>query len=418
MIIGTTVNERYEIKMLIGDGGMANVYLAYDLKEHLHVAIKSLRYELSKDERFIKRFKRESSQVIDMDHPNIVHVYSVEDDNDQPFMVMEYVQGHTLKDYLREKGALDVGDAIYIMRQLLEGVRYAHENKIIHRDLKTQNIMVTEELIVKVTDFGIALSSNEADMTQTNTIMGSVHYLAPELARGNLATNRSDIYALGIIFYELLTGTVPFKGEGAVNIALQHLEAPMPSILSLDETLPHGLDYIIKRATSKAPIERYASCEEFLADLDHLELDPEKLIAEQEEDIEEATMDLSPVVEEVTEMDARAKALRKYKVGALSYSIAAAYTAFILLAMLLYYLVVFSMVGDETAEVRIPDIRDLTVAEAEGILNETGINNVTIQYFPTTEHEVGAIIQTVPTIGTRIKADSQVTIRIAQQPGE
>jgi len=414
MIIGTTVNERYEIKMLIGDGGMANVYLAYDLLEQRHVAIKSLRYELSKDERFIKRFKRESSQVIDLDHPNIVHVYAVEEDGEQPFMVMEYVKGHTLKDYLREKGALDVGDAIYIMRQLLDGVRYAHENKIIHRDLKTQNIMITEDLEVKVTDFGIALSSNEADITQTNTIMGSVHYLAPELARGSLATNRSDIYALGIIFYELLTGTVPFKGEGAVNIALQHLEDPMPSILTVDETLPQGLDYIIKRATSKPPGDRYGSCDEFLTDLDHLELEPERLLLEKEEEDLEATVDLTPVVEEVTEMDVQAKALRKYKVGALSYSIAAAYTAFILLAMLLYYLVVFSMVGEEQPEVRIPDVRDMTVEEAQDYLENAGISHVVTQYFPTTDYEDGHIIQTLPPVGTRIKADSEVTIRIAR----
>lgn len=415
MIIGTTVNERYEIKMLIGDGGMANVYLAYDLTEHRHVAIKSLRYELSKDERFIKRFKRESAQVIDLDHPNIVHVYAVEDHEGLPFMVMEYVKGHTLKDYLREKGALDTGDAIYIMRQLLEGVRYAHENKIIHRDLKTQNIMITEELDVKVTDFGIALSSNEADMTQTNTIMGSVHYLAPELARGNLATNRSDIYALGIIFYELLTGTVPFKGEGAVNIALQHLEEPMPSILLLDETLPQGLDYIIQRATNKSPADRYGSCEAFLADIDQVGEAPESLPQEIQE-TDEATVDLTQVVEEVTEMDVQAKALRKYKVGALSYSIAAAYTAFILLAMLLYYIVVFSMTGSDVAEVRIPDIRDLTVAEASANLENSGIENVQVQFVQTTEFEEGAIIQTTPPIGTRIKVTSDVTIRVAQIP--
>ncbi len=199
MIIGTTINSHYDIKMLIGDGGMANVYLAYDRTLKRHVAIKMLRYELSKDERFIKRFKRESAQVINLDHPNIVHVYTVGDYKQQPFIVMEYVKGKTLKDYLREHGALEPQTVIHIMTQLAEGVLYAHQNNIIHRDLKSQNIMITDEQVVKITDFGIALSSNEADITQTNTIMGSVHYLAPELARGNLATERSDIYALGII---------------------------------------------------------------------------------------------------------------------------------------------------------------------------------------------------------------------------
>lgn len=413
MIIGTIVNERYDIKMLIGDGGMANVYLAFDQQEQRHVAIKSLRYELSKDERFIKRFKRESAQVIDLDHPNIVHVFAVEEENDQPFMVMEYVKGHTLKDYLREKGALPMVDAIAIMRQLLEGVRYAHDNMIIHRDLKTQNIMITEDMEVKITDFGIALSSNEADITQTNTIMGSVHYLAPELARGNLATNRSDIYALGIIFYELLTGTVPFKGEGAVNIALQHLEAPMPSLLTLDETLPQGLDFIIQKATNKIPAERYESCEAFLADLNHVELTPDKLLVSQESNLE-ATVDLTEVVEEVTEMDTQAKALRKYKVGALSYSVAAAYTAFIIIAMFLYYMVVFSMTGSDVAEVRIPDIRGMSVTEAESYLTEAGIESVQVLNVPTTDFEDGEIMQTMPPVGTRIRINADVTIRVAQ----
>lgn len=415
MIIGTTVNERYDIKMLIGDGGMANVYLAFDRVENKHVAIKSLRYELSKDERFIKRFKRESSQVINLDHPNIVHVYSVEEDEDQPFMVMEYVKGHTLKDFLREKKYLPVDVSVHIMRQLLEGVRYAHENKIIHRDLKTQNIMITDELEIKITDFGIALSSNEADVTQTNTIMGSVHYLAPELARGNLATNRSDIYALGIIFYELLTGSVPFKGEGAVNIALQHLEAPMPSILKINEELPEFLDKIIQTATAKRPAERYENVEAFLEDVNRFEADGKEIIFtdEPEEILVEKTVDLSPVVEEVKEMDLTAEKLRKYRVGALNYSIAAAYTVFIILAMVIYYTVVFSMTGNNIAETRIPDVRQMTVQEAEELLREAGIDNVEIQYLPSTEFSEGEIMQTVPSIGTRIKVSTEVTIRIA-----
>ena len=213
----TVLGNRYEIIQKIGDGGMANVYLAYDRTLKRHVAIKMLRYELSKDERFIKRFKRESAQVINLDHPNIVHVYTVGDYKQQPFIVMEYVKGKTLKDYLRENGALEPLTAVHIMTQLAEGVLYAHQNNIIHRDLKTQNIMITDEQVVKITDFGIALSSNEADITQTNTIMGSVHYLAPELARGNLATERSDIYALGKTMEYLLSPSI-FDNNKDLNI--------------------------------------------------------------------------------------------------------------------------------------------------------------------------------------------------------
>ena len=305
MIIGTTINSRYDIKMLIGDGGMANVYLAYDRTLKRHVAIKMLRYELSKDERFIKRFKRESAQVINLDHPNIVHVYTVGDYKQQPFIVMEYVKGKTLKDYLREHGALEPQTVIHIMTQLAEGVLYAHQNNIIHRDLKSQNIMITDDQVVKITDFGIALSSNEADMTQTNTIMGSVHYLAPELARGNLATERSDIYALGIILYELLTGDVPFKGEGAVNIALQHLEAEMPSIKLVKEELPNSLDNIISRCTCKLPSDRYHSVDELLIDLNSAlttERVDEPLLSESiKDEALEKTMVMSDLKKEVSE---------------------------------------------------------------------------------------------------------------------
>ena len=355
MIIGTTINSRYDIKMLIGDGGMANVYLAYDRTLKRHVAIKMLRYELSKDEGFIKRFKRESAQVINLDHPNIVHVYTVGDYKQQPFIVMEYVNGKTLKDYLREHGALDPQTAIHVMTQLAEGVLYAHQNKIIHRDLKSQNIMITEDQVVKITDFGIALSSNEADITQTNTIMGSVHYLAPELARGNLATERSDIYALGIILYELLTGDVPFKGEGAVNIALQHLEAEMPSIKLVNDQLPNSLDNIISRCTSKQPSERYRSVDELLVSLrSALQMDrvDEPLLTDlQEEDLEK-TMVMTDLKKEVSEKMAKqptekTKRPRKTntgkKFGFLNSAILVSFSIFLAGAMLLYFIIIYHL---------------------------------------------------------------------------
>ena len=385
MIIGTTINSRYDIKMLIGDGGMANVYLAYDRTLKRHVAIKMLRYELSKDEGFIKRFKRESAQVINLDHPNIVHVYTVGDYKQQPFIVMEYVNGKTLKDYLREHGALDPQTAIHVMTQLAEGVLYAHQNKIIHRDLKSQNIMITEDQVVKITDFGIALSSNEADITQTNTIMGSVHYLAPELARGNLATERSDIYALGIILYELLTGDVPFKGEGAVNIALQHLEAEMPSIKLVNDQLPNSLDNIISRCTSKQPSERYRSVDELLVSLrSALQMDrvDEPLLTDlQEEDLEK-TMVMTDLKKEVSEKMAKqptekTKRRRKTntgkKFGFLNSAILVSFSIFLAGAMLLYFIIIYHPAHSKVAEVYIPDVTQKTLKEAEQELKKLNL---------------------------------------------
>lgn len=425
MIIGTTINSRYDIKMLIGDGGMANVYLAYDRTLKRHVAIKMLRYELSKDERFIKRFKRESAQVINLDHPNIVHVYTVGDYKQQPFIVMEYVKGKTLKDYLREHGALEPQTVIHIMTQLAEGVLYAHQNNIIHRDLKSQNIMITDEQVVKITDFGIALSSNEADITQTNTIMGSVHYLAPELARGNLATERSDIYALGIILYELLTGDVPFKGEGAVNIALQHLEAEMPSIKLVKEELPNSLDNIISRCTCKLPSDRYHSVDELLVDLKSAlatERVDEPLLNEstKEEDLEK-TMVMSDLKKEVSEEMAKKSTKKRQgrkgkKLGFLNSAILVSFTVFLICAITLYYVIIYQPANHKVAEVYVPDVSTMTVTEAEKALQEIGLKYGKVIYIEDENYEDGDVFKTSPAIGTRVKVKSSVTLYVAKTP--
>ena len=425
MIIGTTINSRYDIKMLIGDGGMANVYLAYDRTLKRHVAIKMLRYELSKDERFIKRFKRESAQVINLDHPNIVHVYTVGDYKQQPFIVMEYVKGKTLKDYLREHGALEPQTVIHIMTQLAEGVLYAHQNNIIHRDLKSQNIMITDDQVVKITDFGIALSSNEADMTQTNTIMGSVHYLAPELARGNLATERSDIYALGIILYELLTGDVPFKGEGAVNIALQHLEAEMPSIKLVKEELPNSLDNIISRCTCKLPSDRYHSVDELLIDLNSAlttERVDEPLLSESiKDEALEKTMVMSDLKKEVSEeMAKKSKKKRKGRKGKkfdfLNSALLVSFTVFLICAISLYYVIIYRPATHKVAEVYVPDVSTMTVTEAEKELKDIGLKYAKVIYIEDENYEDGDVFKTSPAIGTRVKVKSSVTLYVAKTP--
>ncbi len=421
MIIGTTINSRYDTKMLIGDGGMANVYLAYDRTLKRHVAIKMLRYELSKDERFIKRFKRESAQVINLDHPNIVHVYTVGDYKQQPFIVMEYVKGKTLKDYLRENGALEPLTAVHIMTQLAEGVLYAHQNNIIHRDLKTQNIMITDEQVVKITDFGIALSSNEADITQTNTIMGSVHYLAPELARGNLATERSDIYALGIILYELLTGDVPFKGEGAVNIALQHLETPMPSIKEMTPDLPNSLDNIIQRCTAKSPSDRYQSVEELLNELNsalEVERVDEPLQSEvlKEVDLEKTIMMPNLNQEVSEEMAKNRKTKKQKKLGFLNKALLITYTVFLLMAMVLYYVIIYEPAHYKAEEVRIPDVATMTIDEAESTLKSIGLNSEKVIYIEDETYTEGDVFKTSPAIGTRVKVKSDVTLYVAKKP--
>ncbi len=424
MIIGTTINSRYDVKMLIGDGGMANVYLAYDRTAKQHVAIKMLRYELSKDETFIRRFKRESSQVLNLNHPNIVRINDIGDYKQQPFIVMEYVNGKTLKDFLRENGIVSKELAVLIMKQLVEGIKYAHENNIIHRDLKTQNIMITEEYVVKIMDFGIALSSNEADMTQTNTIMGSVHYLAPELARGSLATERSDIYALGIILYELITGDVPFKGEGAVNVALQHLEAKMPSIKEVNDSLPNSLDNIIQKATEKRPINRYQTVSELEVDLltalDVARLDePLRETGEATIDIEQTMMMPNLEQEVAEEMAKKEKTKRTNKskhhpFTFLNTSLLVAYTVFLLVGTSILYVVFLQPSNALVDEVFVPDVAGLTLEEGRQQVKKESLLNEQVIYIVDDSVEEGQILKTSPEIGKRVKVDTNVTFYISQ----
>ena len=216
---GQKINERYEILKSIGEGGMANVYLAHDTILDRDVAVKVLRGDLENDEKFIRRFQREAKSVSDLTSPNIVEVYDVGEEEGQHYIVMEYIDGKTLKQLVQKRGALTVPEVIDIMSQLTDGLGQAHDAYIIHRDIKPQNIMILDNGIIKITDFGIAMSMNATQLTQTNSVMGSVHYLPPEQAGGKGATTKSDIYSAGILMYELLTGSVPFKGDNAVEIA-------------------------------------------------------------------------------------------------------------------------------------------------------------------------------------------------------
>ena len=226
---GQKINDRYEIIKSIGEGGMANVYLAQDTVLERKVAIKVLRGDLADNEKFIRRFQREAKSVSDLSHPNIVEVYDVGEEDGQHYIVMEYIDGKTLKQLLQKRGTLTVPEVVDIMTQLTDGMAAAHDAYIIHRDIKPQNIMILDNGMIKITDFGIATSMNATQLTQTNSVMGSVHYLPPEQAAGQTATIKSDIYSLGILMYELLTGSVPFKGDNAVEIALKQMKERIPS---------------------------------------------------------------------------------------------------------------------------------------------------------------------------------------------
>ena len=264
---GQKINDRYEIIKSIGEGGMANVFLANDIILNRNVAVKVLRGDLSNDDKFIRRFEREALSVSNLSHPNIVEIYDVGEEDGEHYIVMEYIEGKTLKQLLKKRESLTLTEVIDIMTQLTDGISHAHESYIIHRDIKPQNIMIEDDGRIKITDFGIAMALNATQLTQTNSVMGSVHYLPPEQASGKSATVKSDIYAMGIMMYELLTGTVPFRGDNAVEIALKHMKDKIPSVRKQDPSIPQSVENIILKATAKNPRNRYDSAKEMHEDL-------------------------------------------------------------------------------------------------------------------------------------------------------
>lgn len=276
MLIGKRISGRYKIIRMIGGGGMANVYLARDMILDRDVALKVLRMDFSNDEEFIKRFHREAQSATSLTHPNIVSIYDVGEEDGIYYIVMEYVDGMTLKQYIQAFSPIPVEKALDIMKQITSALALAHQNHIVHRDIKPHNVLIDHEDNVKITDFGIAMALSATSITQTNSVLGSVHYLSPEQARGGMANKKSDIYSLGIVMFELLTGRLPFSGESAVSIALKHLQSETPSPRRWNPAIPQSVENIVLKATAKDPFHRYASVEEMGEDL-NTALDPDRL---------------------------------------------------------------------------------------------------------------------------------------------
>ena len=266
--IGKIFAGRYRIIKQIGRGGMADVYLAKDLiLDGEEVAVKVLRTNYQTDPIAVARFQREARAMADLDHPHIVRITDIGEEDGQQYLAMEYVAGLDLKRYIKEHYPLSNEEAVRIMGQILLAMRLAHARGIVHRDLKPQNILLTPDGTAKVTDFGIAVAFAETSLTQTNSMLGSVHYLSPEQARGSKATFQSDIYAMGIIFYEMLTGHIPYDGDSAVTIALQHFQKPLPSVIAENPSVPQALENVVIKATAKKLSDRYQSVSEMYMDL-------------------------------------------------------------------------------------------------------------------------------------------------------
>lgn len=424
---GQKINERYEIIKSIGEGGMANVYLANDNILDRKVAIKVLRGDLSADEKFIRRFEREAQSVSNLSHPNIVEIYDVGVEDNEHYIVMEYIEGKTLKQLLKKRESLTLPEVIDIMTQLTDGMAHAHESYIIHRDIKPQNIMIQDDGLIKITDFGIAMALNATQLTQTNSVMGSVHYLPPEQASGKGATIKSDIYSIGILMYELLTGTVPFKGDNAVEIALKHMKDKIPSIRKQNPAIPQSVENILLKATAKNPRNRYDTVREMHEDFIHCleeehsndkkitfeypendidstqpikKITPKKSIETTNENTEELVNEITTEDIENNENDFEEPKKKNTLIVVL-----ASFFLVLLITAGAFWLITTQKVKDLT----VPNVVGLSLDEAIETLTKQGFTYTTEQANSDTIQE-GYVIKTKPKAGSTKKEGDTITI--------
>lgn len=413
--INQIIAGRYIIKELIGQGGMADVYLAEDKILERVVAIKLLRSSLTGDPVYITRFHREASAAAALSHKNIVQIYDVGEEDDNYYIVMEYVPGQTLKELIYKRGALHYVEAIDIMKQVVSATAKAHSMGVIHRDLKPQNILVTDSGVVKIADFGIASIQSLSQVTQTDTIMGSLHYLAPEIARGEKATVQSDLYALGIVFYELLRGEVPFNGESPVNIALKHMRDEIPSLRAFNPSIPQSVENIVIKATAKNIKDRYSFAKEMFEDLStcmkrekeeklvftYQEEQEPTIIADNEKFFTKSTEEIK--TEEVEEKPKK-KSNKKYAV------IGGIIGAVVLIGFVIYFAFisggnnfpmpnVVGLIEDEAIEILVE--KELEVDETQTIRELSD------------EYEEGYVISTNPISNSSVKEGDSVVITVS-----
>ncbi len=422
IVKGDKINDRYQIIKTIGEGGMANVYLAKDTILDRNVAVKVLRGDLADDEKFVRRFQREALSASKLNHPNIVEMYDVGEDNGKYYIVMEYVQGKTLKSLVKKRGALTLPEVIDIMSQLSSAIMCAHDSYIIHRDIKPQNVMILDDGRVKIMDFGIAMALNSNELTQTNSVMGSVHYLPPEQANGSGSTIKSDIYSLGILMYELLTGKVPFKGDNAVEIAIKQMKEPIPSICKQNPDIPQSVENIVLRACAKNPKNRYDSVKEMYDDIKSCltedNLNQKRLVYKYPEHELEETKgmpNLSRLDKKHEEENVVAKPKKKSKKDIVLWITGGIFA--LLVALICLFIIIYPKLV-KVPEITIPDVSNLTVVEAESKLKELGLLVASdVEEKENDEIEPGKVIGTNPQVGRTVKEGTEVTIIVAKESG-
>jgi len=429
--IGKIFAGRYRIVKQIGRGGMADVYLAKDLiLDGEEVAVKVLRTNYQTDPIAVARFQREARAMADLDHPHIVRITDIGEEDGQQYLAMEYVAGLDLKRYIKEHYPLSNEEAVRIMGQILLAMRLAHTRGIVHRDLKPQNILLTPDGTAKVTDFGIAVAFAETSLTQTNSMLGSVHYLSPEQARGSKATVQSDIYAMGIIFYEMLTGHIPYDGDSAVTIALQHFQKPLPSVIDENPSVPQALENVVIKATAKKLTDRYQSVAEMYVDLSSslsynrrnepklVFNDTTKADTKTLPKVSQSTLTSIPKVQtqspkpqvakpsqQVSEDDYATKPVKKRKFR-VRYMILLA--SIVLVAASLIWIL-----SRTPATIAIPDVAGKTVAEAKETLKKANFEIGEEKSEASEKVEEGRIIRTDPDAGTGRKEGTKINLVVS-----
>ena len=413
------VANRYEVVQHIGQGGMADVFLAIDTILNRHVAIKILRSDQSTDAISILRFEREAQAATTLAHPNIVEIYDVGEYKNHHYIVMEYVAGKTLKKVIRDRAPLLNLEAVDTMKQLTSAVAEAHKRGIIHRDIKPQNVIVKSDGSLKILDFGIATAKGSAQLTQANNVMGSVHYLAPELAKGEPASPQSDIYALGIVFYEMLTGDVPFKADQAVQIALQHMREPMPSVRKANPNVPQSVENIIIRATAKNPKLRYQSCDEMLKDL-------EKCMLPEHQNDKPLSLndpiDKTPTKQE--KEDTKVGMTRSTSLSRVANKRTKIYVTAILVLFAMFALIaglfLAGILPPKSKNVTVPNVSNMDIAQATSALEnedlEVDTDNITYQL--SKDSIEGVVIGTEPASSSEVERHSKVKLIVSSGVGE
>lgn len=413
------VANRYEVVQHIGQGGMADVFLAIDTILNRHVAIKILRSDQSTDAISILRFEREAQAATTLAHPNIVEIYDVGEYKNHHYIVMEYVAGKTLKKVIRDRAPLLNLEAVDTMKQLTSAVAEAHKRGIIHRDIKPQNVIVKSDGSLKILDFGIATAKGSAQLTQANNVMGSVHYLAPELAKGEPASPQSDIYALGIVFYEMLTGDVPFKADQAVQIALQHMREPMPSVRKANPNVPQSVENIIIRATAKNPKLRYQSCDEMLKDL-------EKCMLPEHQNDKPLSLndpiDKTPTKQE--KEDTKVGVTRSTSLSRVANKRTKIYITAILVLFAMFAVIVglflAGILPPKSRNVTVPNVSNMDIAQATSALEnedlEVDTDNITYQL--SKDSIEGVVIGTEPASSSEVERHSKVKLIVSSGVGE